>query len=491
MGKNTARKIFTANGTFTAPAGCKKVRIVTKKKQDSFSGSGGDETLALSPDGSLYTWGVNTSGQLGLGDVVSRSSPVAALGGLKFKSVSSISDGFNFGITDNGSAYAWGLNTNGNLGVGDVIPRSSPVLILGGHQFSKIISIKQNPPPVLGLGENGNLFAWGINANGELGLGDVTPRSAPVAVLGGLTFSDIYAGYTSTCALTKNGTAYTWGLNTNGQLGVGDVTPRSSPVAVLGGLTFVDVASSSTSRVFLTSAGAAYACGLNANGQLGVGDVTPRSSPVAVLGGLTFAKIYSGFGESFFGITPDGVAYAWGLNTNGQLGVGDVTPRSSPVAVLGGLTFAKIMTEQPGAYFSLGLTTSGALYGWGLELNGALGNGALTPRSSPVAVAGGLTFTDFFNGVSSIFAITNEGQLYAWGTNSRGQLGHGNVTPKSSPVIVLGDILLRSIDDIQISDITVTPNTTYTISIQQYSATFENTIVGKGKVDSLTVFYDN
>lgn len=348
-----------------------------------------------------------------------------------------------------GNAYAWGLNANGQLGVGDATNRSSPIAVLGGLQFLRAIGAQGSD---LGLAINGNLYAWGVNANGQLGLGDVTPRSSPVAVLGGFKFLSAYQMDTSAFALSTGGSAYAWGINTNGQLGIGDVIPRSSPIAVLGGFKFVKLAplwqaAGQSSVVGLTVAGALYAWGQNTNGQLGVGDVTPRSSPIAVLGGLTFSKVIavgsSASGPSFIGLDTSGNAYGWGSNLAGQLGVGDRSSRSSPVAVLGGFKFTQIFAPNPngGGTASVYATTSdGTLYAWGENDAAQLGVGDLVNRSSPVAVLGGLKFLKVTPSANKCaFAITSEGIAYAWGQNAvNGQLGVGDLVNRSSPVAVLG-----------------------------------------------------
>src|SRR5690606_3873971 len=126
----------------------------------------------------------------------------------------------------------------------------------------------------VGLSSEGDLYAWGVNADGQLGLGDVTPRSSPVAVLGGLKFTDVIptsAG--SFLALTKTGEAYAWGDNTFGQLGDNSTDSKSSPVAVLGGLQFSRIISGNGSVIGLElGTGVAYAWGRNASGVLGLGD---------------------------------------------------------------------------------------------------------------------------------------------------------------------------------------------------------------------------
>lgn len=473
--------------TWTAPYGVSTVRVTGYRP---ISGINTERSGMLDTYGNAYAWGVNTNGQLGVGDITPRSSPVAVLGGLSFSRAygSTAAAVASYGISTTGAAYAWGINANGQLGVGDVVPRSSPVAVLGGLRFT---ALYPRDASVLALSTSGLAYSWGLNTNGQLGVGDVTPRSSPIAVLRGLTYAKLVpiSGANSSSAvigLTTTGTAYAWGINTNGNLGVGDVTPRSSPVAVLGGLTFKDIggggASSRYFSVGLTTAGAAYAWGANTNSSLGVGDQTPRSSPVAVLGGLTFDRIIThAKSETVMALTSAGALYAWGDNSQGVLGVGDITNRSSPVAVLGGLTFKKVMLFKSVA---MGLTSDGTLYAWGANANGQLGVGDVTSRSSPVAVLGGLKFVDveFADGSSdvySVYGLTSNGTLYAWGANTNGTLGVGDVTPRSSPVAVLGAFAPDAYEKSQTLDLTVTGGSSYTVTTGAGFCSFGNNPIGR------------
>lgn len=473
--------------SWTTPSGVTKASVKAYRK---LPGIGASYTGLLDIFGSAYAWGINTNGNLGLGDVTPRSSPVAVLGGLTFNRLFGLNGTMiaNFGQAVNGSIYAWGGNANGQLGLGDVTPRSSPVAVLGGFKFGTVVAAGAS---TFGISTGTTAYAWGVNTNGQLGLGDVTPRSSPVAVLGGLRFTSIIplsaaTGEGCVAGVTTTGQVYAWGYNVSGQLGVGDVTPRSSPVAVLGGLTFSQVAGSClSSRYFfvgLNTSGTAYAWGNNARGQLGVGDVTPRSSPVAVLGGLTFKQLISSpSGETMFGITSTGALYGWGDNLQGVLGVGDIIPRSSPVAVLGGLSFKKVVIHRGNTAF--GLTTDGAVYAWGANANGQLGVGDTTARSSPVAVLGGLKFSEivFGDGATdnyAVYGIQADGNVYAWGANTDGSLGVGDVTPRSSPVAVLGGLRADSRESTFTTALTVTPLTSYAVVINNGIASFANVCVG-------------
>lgn len=437
----------------------------------------------------ISAWGDNTYGQLGVGDVTPRSAPVAVLGGIQFRDAM-ISAESSCGVSDLGVAYAWGLNANGQLGVGDVLPRSSPVAVAGGLKFSRLEVNSSS----FGIQYSGVAYAWGLNANGELGVGDVLPRSSPVAVLGGLVFAAIFhnSGLRSFGVTRDTGLLYAWGSNANGSLGVGDVSARSSPVAVLGGLKFRKVAVSGNATVGITESGIAYAWGLNTNGQLGVGDVTPRSSPVAVLGGLVFNDVVAipGTLGAFIGITEDGVLYSWGGNADGQLGVGDVTPRSSPVAVLGGLNFESIARLNLSAASVIAIKKgTGLAYAWGANTHGQLGLSDILPRSSPVAIVGGLKFSTISMRNGWTYGAASDGVTYAWGSNANGQLGDSTTIAKSSPVAVMG--LTEPLFRFPIVKvIPVVAGTTYKIKISGGISFFGTTEIGRN-IRRATVAFEN
>jgi alpha-tubulin suppressor-like RCC1 family protein len=191
-------------------------------------------------------------------------------------------------------------------------------------------------------------------------------------------------------------------------------------------------------RAYIPAVTIAYGWGNNNQGAVGDNTTTARSSPVTVVGGITN---WSQLGESHdhsVGITSAGIAYAWGLNLDGRLGDGTTTNRSSPVTVVGGIT---TWSQVSAGTHTLGLTSAGILYAWGRGIGGTLGNNAATARSSPVTVVGGITtWTQVSTGRYSSVGITSAGIAYAWGYGSGGRLGDNTTTNKSSPVTVVGGI---------------------------------------------------
>ncbi len=483
----TVNTYYGAAATFTVPANVTQVRVRSFQKM---TGAEVEYEGLLDVFGAAYGLGVNTNGNLGTGDVTPRSSPVAVLGALVFKRLyGNNTNNSNYGIAVSGAAYAWGGNVSGQLGLNDVTPRSSPVVVVGGLRWQKLFP---RDASCWGIATSNGAYGMGVNTNGQLGLGDVTPRSSPVVVLGALKYANLVpisgaSNAGAVCGLTTAGVAYCWGLNTNGNLGLGDVTPRSSPVIVLGGLTFAEIGGgAASSRYFfnaLNTSGAAYSWGNNASGQLGTGDTTPRSSPVAVVGGLTFVRLITHpKSESVFGLTSAGALYGWGENAQGTLGVGDTVARSSPVAVLGSLVFVKVRAYRQSVF---GMTADGTLYSWGINTAGVLGAGDVTSRSSPVAVLGSLKFFDVvpLDGPTDSYAVLgvqSDGTLYSWGANANGTLGVGDVTMRSSPIAVLGGLRADSNEQTYTVDLTVTAGAAYTVSINTGISSFGNTPVGFG-----------
>jgi alpha-tubulin suppressor-like RCC1 family protein len=346
------------------------------------------------------------------------------------------------GLTSNGAAHCWGLDTLGQLGDGPRIRSSTPVAVAGGLTFA---SLTAGYGHSCGLMSSGAAYCWGYNYSGQLGDGSTTNHPTPVPVVGGPTFPSLTAGSEHTCGLTSSGAAYCWGRGVYGQLGRGDTLQASTPVAVAGGLTFASLTAGGQHTCGVTTAGKAYCWGDNTEGQLGDGSRDSstgyaRPTPAAVVGGLTFVSLTAGF-QHTCGVTTSGGAYCWGDNYYGELGDGSrdsatLYKRLTPVAVVGGLTFASLTA---GGSYTCGPTSGGAVYCWGSNESGQLGDGSsdfMNFRLTPAAVAGGLTFASLTAGTSHICGVTSGGVAYRWGDNSDGELGDGSTTQRPTPVAV-------------------------------------------------------
>lgn len=256
-----------------------------------------DASLAVKTDGTMWSWGVNSNGQLGQNDRVARSSPVQIGADTNWASISAAANNGFFAIKTTGSLWAWGGDVFGNLGLNDdSINRSSPTQIGALTNWASVSSLSEYFS--IAVKTDGTLWSWGQNDNGQLG-SDIDPatlpsRSSPVQI-GALTNWSKSAGSAKSAAAIKtDGTLWTWGLNSsNGQLGLNDIINRSSPAQV-GALTWSQVAGGDNKFLALRTNKTLWAWGSNTNGELGQDNRIVRSSPVQI-GSSTWASGFAVF----------------------------------------------------------------------------------------------------------------------------------------------------------------------------------------------------
>ena len=331
----------------------------------------------------------------------------------------------------------------------------------------RIVKVSNGSYHSFGLTSDGRIYAWGRNTSGELGIGTTLARSnVPIAVkttgtpMDGKVVKQVEGGGryegSHSIALASDGTVYTWGFNQYGQLGDNTTTNSRSPIAVqvagtpLAGKTIVQIAAGADHSLALDSGGALYAWGSNAYGQLGNGTTTNSSVPVAVkiagtpLAGKTIVQIAAGANHNMV-LTSDGAVYTWGWNYHGQLGNNTKTNSNTIVAVqtIGTpLAGKKIVKIAAGQGHSLALTDDGMVYAWGRNDTGQLGNNATTDAMLPVAVTvtgtpmSNKTIVEIASGARHSLAIDSSGKVYAWGHNGSGQLGNNSTVNALTPVAV-------------------------------------------------------
>ena len=357
----------------------------------------------------VFSWGDNSVGELGNGSLSPTSSdqPASvllpqgvtptAIAGDNSTAANTSSDPFGvspvgLAIGSDGNVYAWG-DTSGPAGESDV-----PVVIsLPSGVTPRAVSAGQSAAFV--LGSDGHLYAWGDNTLGILGDGTTTSSTTPVQVSfpAGVTPSSIAAGFETAYAIGSDGHLYAWGDNFYDELGDGGVSPQTC--------SSFSVGCSTTPVEVSLPAG-----------------VTPTS--ISAGGGFALAT------------GSDGNLYAWGDNADGQLGNGTTTQSTTPVQVeLPGVTPTAI---SAGGGFALAIGSDGNLYAWGQNTNGQLGNGTTNESTTPVQVLlpAGVTPTTISACGGFALAIGSDGNLYAWGANSLGELGDGSTVDATTPVKV-------------------------------------------------------
>ena len=418
--------------------------------------------LALAADGSIYSWGKNNSGQLGDGSKVDTVVPIQVdtsgiVGSKVFVSIaagSGWSNGYSFGVTDDGAIYGWGENSYDQLGDGTSIDQTLPVALDTSNVAAgvKFASVSAGEGHTLSLTSDGKIYGWGSNWLGAVGDGSNTDRAIPVLVaasgpMSGESVVAISAGPYHSLALTSTGQLFAWGSGSAGVLGNGTraganspstVSPSSFPV----GTDFRSVAAGANTSIAITRAGQLFGWGYNGDGQLGIGlETLFQTTPIAVsTNGLpintTFSSIAVGYDHTL-ALSSEGLIYAWGDNTKGQLGNGTQSTSAVPVAVSNtnfpaGTTFSQIVS---GKQYSMALSADGIVYAWGDNSSGQLGDGTTVESTLPLEVSrAGMpdstkTFSSIAVGWYHSLALTADGELFTWGSNAFAQLARNNVFP--------------------------------------------------------------
>ena len=395
-------------------------------------------------------------------------------------------------IKEDGSLYVWGNNFSGAVGVGTATSTRVPLKIM-----DDIISIAAGGSFSLAVKADGSLWAWGDNSFGQIGDGTVTThvwdeifsgwtmgddnnKSRPVNIMDHVV--TVAAGYGHSLAIKKDGSLWAWGWNRSGQIGDGTTIDKITPVKIMDNV--ISVAAGESHSLALKADGSLWAWGDNLYGQLGDGTVTidswtdgerkltednNKSTPIEIMNSVS--SIASG-GWHSLAIKTDGSLWVWGSNSRGEIGDGTVSSfdddwnrinndKSKPVEIM-----QEVIYVAAGRSHSLAITADNNLLTWGDNEFGQLGDGTSSihdyywqevetnDKSTPIIVIDDANVVSVAGGQHHSLALKSDGSLWAWGNNYSGQLGDGSYTfhlrgfsvydDKSTPVKIMNDVKLPS-----------------------------------------------
>ncbi len=346
--------------------------------------AGGSHTCVLATDETYHCFGRNQFNVLGLMGSMDRLTPEQAPIPLEsFAQISSLTL-HQCAITPTNKLYCWGANFAGQLGIGSSTgSASSPTPIEASKDFDQVTAGGAHTCALESLTQE--TYCWGSNDYGQLGLQDFDQETSPVQLPGNLLFSTLSAGGSHTCGI-EQGTQklYCWGRNNAGQLGIANMFANvNTPTEVDNMRTYIAVSAGPDHTCAITTTGQTYCWGGNSDGQLGVDtggadSVTHQLVP----GNLDLVSVDAASLHTC-GLTGTGAMYCWGANNNGQLGDGTTTSSAQPVAVSGGLTFT---TMDLGGIHTCALTDTQIAYCWGSGSNGRLGNSSLAGSTVPFPI---------------------------------------------------------------------------------------------------------
>ena len=391
----------------------------------------GTTRLVIDEDGKLYTWGANYYGRLGdgtteIGNDKYRSTPICISeldNDLKGKSIEDLKTGHDaiIAIDNEGKLYTWGANYYGRLGDGttgslssslddvDDEYRDTPLCISdleNDLKGKKIVEINSGST-LIARDEEGKVYTWGYNYNGELGdgmtgVGYRNFRAIPMCIsdlendLKGKKIVEIHSD-NAIIARDVEGKIYTWGENYEGQLGNGTTKSSNIPICI--------------------------------------------SDLENDLKGKKIVEINRD--NTIIARDEEGKIYTWGENRYGQLGNGTMENSSIPVCIndlnndLKGKKIVEILDYTDTTMIAL--DEEGKIYTWGENYYGKLGNGTMESSSTPVCISDlendlkGKRIVDIIDYDGTMVALDEEGKVYTWGSNNYGQVGDGMTEDRNTP----------------------------------------------------------
>ena len=304
---------------------------------------GSTTSHGIKTDGTLWTWGADSFGSSGLNSIsgLNRNSPVQIGSEKNWDNIAN-GEEFSLAIKSDGTLWSWGINLSGNLGDGAIDNKSSPTQI-GSNTSWKIIATGKRPergPTFEGdrhcaaIKMDGTLWTWGNNSKGQLGLGlgSGTSTSSPTQVGSNTNWSSVSCGEGNTLAIKNDGTLWGWGWDEHGKnAGAG----QNSPTQIGSNTNWKQVSAGCMHTLAIKNDDSLWVWGMNVHGCLGVENIISRSSPIQM--GLDYNWYQVSTGNNFsIAVRTNGTMWSWGFNTDGELGLNDRLSKSSPVQVISG-----------------------------------------------------------------------------------------------------------------------------------------------------------
>jgi len=351
-------------------------------------------------------------------------------------------------IKGDGTVWCWGSNWAGQVGDGSTTSSNVPVQVGTSTDW---VSVASGDTHTCAMNTSGGIWCWGYNHYGQLGIGSYDgggdgswtgdSRTTPSEVVGSLTWILLSGGDNHYCAITSGAELYCWGANGNppGRLGTGDSDyshPAPSKVGTEADWATVDAGDYHTCATKLD--GSLYCWGYTlGDGRLGTGRSESSLTPLRVGRANNWISVSAGYYSSC-AIADGGALFCWGANQSGQLGDGTTTMRLSPVEVSADVQWKSVDVDNNyGSRHTCGITMGGALYCWGANENGQLGIGSRENSAIPVQVGSDTDWELVSTGANHTCATKVNRSIYCWGSNGSGELGDGTTTEQLMPTLIL------------------------------------------------------
>ena len=341
---------------------------------------GSSHSLAIDNEGQLWAWGDNRRGQLGDGTTNSKNVPTIIETNIKFIKVSAGSL-YSIAIDTEGNLWSWGQNDQGQLGDGTTSNKNNPTKITENIKYKEISAGNNH---CIAIDNEGQLWTWGDNSSGQLGDGTTISKNIPNKVEFRVKFCQAQASSRLySMAIDNEGNLWSWGLNDEGQLGAGTTINKNIPTKIEIDTTFKKFSIGETHSIAVDNRGNLWAWGDNYYGELGDKTTKNKLVPTKIKEDTIFQNVLAGSSFSI-GIDENYNLWTWGTNDKGQLGINSKQTQSSiPINIMKNNKFIEIYT---GNAHCIAKDNEWQLWTWGYNSYGQLGDKTTMNKLAPVEI---------------------------------------------------------------------------------------------------------
>jgi alpha-tubulin suppressor-like RCC1 family protein len=435
-----------------------------------------NHTIGIKNDGTIWGTGLNSNGQLGLGNLDEKTTLTQMTTSSTAKSMT-CGASHTMALMTNGTIWGTGMNSSGQLGLGNTTQKTTLTQITSDISGCTPLSISCGSTYTIALMTNNTIWGCGSNSYGQLGLGNTTRRTTLTRMtsdISGCTPISISCGYDHTMVLMTNGTIWGTGKNDSGQLGIGNLVQKTTLTRItsdISGCTPKYISCGNLHTMVLMTDGSIWGTGESGLGQIGigtpVGQITTLTRITSDLSGRTPKYISCGNYHTMVLMT-DGSIWGTGYNGNGQLGVNDTTIRYTLTRITSDISGCTPEYISCGEYHTMVLMTNGTIWGTGNNGNGQLGIGNTTQKNIFTKSTTNNSNFSYIAGIYDVYpySIQFNADLNFIGTDSYQRLYDMNIQPSQLTISNRNRFIYATMnsDTLQFSNMSTSITSSYGIN---------------------------